>query len=135
MDLQTLKRQFLEHLEIEKGRSLKTIANYDHYLTRFLDFSKITDPKGITDDVIREFRLWLNRQEVPFKRAGYADTLKKKTQNYYLIALRAFLKYLARRNITSLRNALILLRSPNARLILYQATSSNAFFTPLPVQM
>jgi len=102
MDLQTLKRQFLEHLEIEKGRSLKTIANYDHYLTRFLDFSKITDPKGITDDVIREFRLWLNRQEVPFKRAGYADTLKKKTQNYYLIALRAFLKYLARRNITSL---------------------------------
>ncbi len=92
-----LKREFLESLEVERGRSLKTVENYDRYLSRFLSFAKIEDPEKITDDVVREFRLWLNRQ-----KAGDTDTLKKRTQNYYLIALRVFLKYLARRSITSL---------------------------------
>ncbi len=96
-DLQTLKRQFLEYLEIERGRSLKTVENYDRYLTRFFSHTKIKQVKDITDDVVREFRLWLNRQ------AGIeGETLKKRTQNYYLIALRSFLKYLARREISSL---------------------------------
>jgi site-specific recombinase XerD len=102
MDLQTLKRQFLEHLEIEKGRSLKTIDNYGRYLDRFLSFSKLKNPKDITDDTVREFRLWLNRQPVKTSNPRLSETLKKKTQNYYLIALRTFLKYLARRNIDSL---------------------------------
>lgn len=97
-DIQTLKRQFLEYVEIEKGRSLKTVENYDRYLTRFIDFSKITDPKDITDDSVREFRLWLNRQTVQ----GGQGTLKKKTQNYYLIALRSFLKYMMKREVKSL---------------------------------
>jgi len=96
-----MKRQFLEYIEIEKGRSLKTVENYDHYLTRFLDFAKIKEPKEITDNVIREFRLWLNRQSAGSNKPA-GDTLKKKTQNYYLISLRAFLKYLARREIKSL---------------------------------
>ena len=61
-DLEQLKREFLEYLEIERGRSLKTIVNYDHYLTRFLEFSKATKPKDITDGTLREYRLWLNRQ-------------------------------------------------------------------------
>ena len=95
--LQDLKREFLEYLEISKGRSLKTIENYDRYLTRFLEFSKITDPKKITDRAVQEFRLWLNRQPI----AG-GGTLKRKTQNYYLIALRAFLKHLHRQNIETL---------------------------------
>lgn len=94
-----LKREFLEHLEIEKGRSLKTVVNYDHYLVRFLEFCKIQKPYEITDDIVREYRLWLNRQP-----AGGAkqENLSKKTQNYHLIALRGFLKYLHRREIPTL---------------------------------
>lgn len=102
MDLQTLKRQFFEHLEIEKGRSLKTVENYERYLDRFLQFAKVSDPKAITDDMVREFRLWLNRQPSGIKIGGRVETLKKKTQNYYLIALRSFLKYLRKRGVESL---------------------------------
>lgn len=101
-DLKTFKRQYFEHLEIEKGRSLKTIENYERYLERFLSFTKVTDPKDITDDNVREFRMWLNRQPSGIKIGGRAETLKKKTQNYYLIALRSFLKYLRKRGVESL---------------------------------
>lgn len=97
-DIKKLKQEFLEYLEIEKGRSLKTVENYDRYLERFLVFTKITDPLKITDDKVREFRLWLNRQSSGVDKG----TLKKQTQNYYLIALRVFLKYLAKRDIKSL---------------------------------
>lgn len=90
-----LKREFLEHLEIERGRSLKTIENYERYLDRFLRYLKKENPESITDDNIREFRLWLNRQPAP------DGTLKKKTQNYYLVALRSFLKYLRKRGVES----------------------------------
>lgn len=99
--LKQLKQQFLEYIEIERGRSLKTVENYDHYLTRFLDFTKNDNPINITDTSVREFRLWLNRQSAKQSKAKN-ETLSKKTQNYYLIALRAFLKYLARQEIKSL---------------------------------
>jgi len=107
MELERLKTEFLEHLEIERGRSLKTIENYDHYLSRFLDFAQIKSPEDITDELLRKYRIWLNRQESHIRpRVGdegiSSATLKKKTQNYYLIALRAFLKYLARRGVRSL---------------------------------
>ncbi len=101
-NLQDLKRQFLQYVEIEKGRSLSTVSNYDHYLTRFFEYSKVKNPKDITDDLLREYRLWLNRQETGKAVGGRKDNLKKKTQNYYLIALRSFLKYLIRRGIESL---------------------------------
>ena len=101
MNLFDLKRQFLEHIEIEKGRSLKTVENYDHYLTVFLDHTNVKDPKDISGEVMREFRLWLNRQSTGNNRAT-GETLKKKTQNYYLIAIRAFLKFLAKRGVSSL---------------------------------
>lgn len=91
-----MQREFLEHLEIEKGRSLRTVENYERYLSRFFDQTKVQTPEEITDEVIRSFRLWLNRQP------GNKDTLKRKTQNYYLIALRQFLKYLTKRGIKSL---------------------------------
>ena len=101
MDLETLKREFLEYLEIEKGRSLHTVTNYDHYLSRFLEYAKVTKPKDVTESMVREYRLWLNRQ--PGSKNGRdQETLKRKTQNYYLIALRAFLKYLRKRGIESL---------------------------------
>lgn len=95
-DLKSLKTQFLEYCEIEKGRSVKTVENYDRYLTRFLDHTKVTSPAKLTEPVVREFRIWLNRQP------GVSGDMKKKTQNYYLIALRAFLKYLRRQGIESL---------------------------------
>ncbi|MEK7060276.1 MAG: site-specific tyrosine recombinase/integron integrase [Patescibacteria group bacterium] len=99
--LKQLKTQFLEYIEIEKGRSLKTVENYDRYLVRFLEFIKNDDPEKINDTVIKEFRLWLNRQ--PLKNLGRPDeTLGKKTQNYYLISIRAFLKYMARQGIKTL---------------------------------
>ncbi len=97
--LETLKRQYLEYIEIERGRSLKTVENYDRYLSLFLGFSKLTRPEDISEDNIREFRLWLNRRPAGPGGKGrvYAtgqDTIKKRTQNYYLIALRSFLKYI-----------------------------------------
>jgi site-specific recombinase XerD len=123
MNLQELSRQFLEHVEIEKGRSLKTIENYDRYLKAFFEFLSSTgkgdSPSSITPEALREYRLWLNRKPLGsmpgsakanakngFKSSSYgslgAETLKKRTQNYYLIALRSFLKYMAKRGITSL---------------------------------
>lgn len=95
-EIQKWKREFLEYIEIEKGRAVKTVENYARYLERFFEFSKITSPKDITEDKVREFRLHLNRQSAGNNRATGA-TMSKKTQNYYLIALRTFLKYLARK--------------------------------------
>jgi site-specific recombinase XerD len=100
--LEQLKREFLEHVEIEKGNSLKTVNNYDYYLSRFLEFTKAVHPKDITDDMIREFRLHLNRQPGVKIRGQQASTLKKNTQNYHLIALRSFLKYMMKRGVTAL---------------------------------
>ncbi len=102
MKLKDLKRQFLEYTEIERGRSLKTVENYDRYIDRFIEYTKIEDPKKITEDVVRDYRLWLNRQSIAPRGLRSKETLKKKTQNYYLIALRAFLKYLMKRDIISL---------------------------------
>lgn len=97
MQVTDLKKQFLEYLEIEKGRSNKTIENYRHYLNKFTEWSGVKEPKDITEQKVREFRLWLNRQP-----GTEGATMKRKTQNYYLIALRAFLKYLSRHDIKTL---------------------------------
>lgn len=100
-EIERFKRQFLEYMEIERGRAIRTVENYDHYLTVFINQTNIKTPGDITNDVVREFRLWLNRQAGGNNRAT-GDTMKKKTQNYYLIALRVFLKYLTKRGITTL---------------------------------
>jgi site-specific recombinase XerD len=101
MKLSELKREFLQYLEIERGRSIKTVENYDRYMDRFLAYAKTEDPKKVTETIVREYRLWLNRQ--PGTKVGReTQPLKRKTQNYYLIALRAFLKYLRKRGIESL---------------------------------
>jgi len=100
--LDNLIRDFLEYCEIERGHSELTVRNYEHYLYRFLEFleenrSQKTTPKTITLDKIRSFRLHLNRLE-----GTEEGQMKKITQNYHLIAIRAFLKYLAKRDIESL---------------------------------
>lgn len=101
MTITELKRQFLEYLEIERGRSVKTVENYDRYLTRFLTFSKAKNPQDVTEEQVREFRLYLNRQSGT-KIGGRVEPMKRRTQNYYLIALRAFLKYVRKRGASSL---------------------------------
>jgi len=97
MEAETAKRQFLEYIEIERGRAVKTIENYDHYLTRYFVQMKIKGVKDISEQNVREFRLWLNRQ------AGTNNaSMKRRTQNYYMIALRAFLKFLRKRDIPAI---------------------------------
>ncbi len=97
MLLSKAKTDFLEYLEIEQNRSQKTIANYDHYLTRLLDFAGEIKISEIDAELIRKWRLWLNRLGT-----NVADELQKSTQNYHLIALRSFLKYCAKRDIPAL---------------------------------
>ncbi len=96
-----LKKQFLEYLEIERGRSVKTVENYDRYLERFFAFAKVKNPSDLTEEQIREFRLHLNRQPGT-KLGGRVEPMKRRTQNYYLIALRAFLKFMRKRGIEAL---------------------------------
>jgi len=96
-----LKTQFLEYLEIERGRSVKTVENYDRYLVRFFTFTKVKKPGELTEEHVRTFRLHLNRQPGT-KVGGRIEPMKRRTQNYYLIAVRAFLKFLRKRGIESL---------------------------------
>jgi site-specific recombinase XerD len=100
MSLGTYLNEFLEHLEIERNRSRATVQNYRFYLTRFLNWAgtqKISEPKNVTAELVRQYRLWLNRQT-----DAKGEPLKKNTQNYHLIALRSFLKYLAKRDVNTL---------------------------------
>ncbi len=96
MEAETLKRQFLEYIEIERGRAIKTIENYDRYLTRFFTRMDIKSIADISEERVREFRQWLNRQP------GVENTMKRRTQNYYMIALRAFLKFARKRGLSCL---------------------------------
>ena len=95
-NIETLIKDYLSHLEVERGRSIKTVENYGHYLARFLGWAKIDRPSQIDADLVRDYRLYLNR----FAEKG--KPLKKVTQNYHIIALRNFLKYLAKRDIKTM---------------------------------
>jgi len=87
-NINKLLNDYLNYLEIEKNRSIKTCENYERYLKAFFEFGKIKTEKGITPEVVREFRLFLARKNI-----------KKNTQSYYVIALRNFLKYMNKRDI------------------------------------
>lgn len=114
MSIAKLIIDFLEYMEIEKGRAAATAKNYDHYLKVFADFAKaqeITEPEKIDEQLIRKFHLALNRQN-----------LSKKTQNYYLIALRSFLKFLLRRNVSALTPEKVDLAKTDERQITFLET-------------
>ena len=115
------KTDFLEYLEIEQNRSQKTIRNYDHYLTRLLDYAGDIKVSDIDAELIRKWRLWLNRLGT-----NTSDELQKTTQNYHLIALRSFLKFCAKRDIPALTADKIEL----ARTVRKQVT----FLTPEEVE-
>ncbi len=84
--------EFLEHMELEQNRSQRTIENYSHYLTRLSDFAGEIKLKDINEELIRKWRLWLNRLGT-----NTSDEMSKTTQNYHLIALRSFLRFCAKR--------------------------------------
>ena len=88
---------YIEHLEVEGGRSVKTAENYRLYLERFVEFTGDIDVAKITSEVIRKYRLWLNRY-----KNNNDDILATITQSYHLIALRGFLHYLSDRDIATL---------------------------------
>jgi site-specific recombinase XerD len=102
VDIEKMKRQFLEYIEIEKGNSLKTVVNYERYLTRFFKEQKIKTVSDIDEEAIRTFRLNLNRAPGIKVKGQASGTMKKNSQNYHLIALRVFLKFLMRRGIDAL---------------------------------
>jgi len=88
---------FIEHLEVEGGRMPRTAENYEFYLNRFVEFVGDITPDQITSELIRKYRLWLNRL-----KNERGEELAMITQAYHLIALRGFLKYFSRRDIPSL---------------------------------
>ena len=91
IDINTLLTQYLDYLELEKNRSIKTRDNYERYLKVFINFGKIQKPQDITLDKVMQFRLYLARR---IGSTGSPRELKRITQSYYIIALRNFLKYL-----------------------------------------
>lgn len=89
--------QFLEYLELEQNRSAKTIQNYSHYLTRLSDFAGDIKTEDVDVEMIRKWRMWLNRLGT-----NTSDELSKTTQNYHLIALRSFLRFCSKRGLSAL---------------------------------
>lgn len=92
-----LIQDYIEHLEVEGGRSRKTAENYKLYLERFVEFTDNIDVAKISTELVRKYRLWLNRYV-----NNNDDILATITQSYHLIALRGFLRYLSNRDIESL---------------------------------
>lgn len=115
--LSSLITDFLEYLELERNTSQLTIKNYDHYLQRFLQFTRLAkragdiSPKTIDLNMIRKYRLYLSRWSDPKTK----KPLKRITQNYFMIALRAFLRYLSRIDIDTLSPEKVELGETDAR--------------------
>lgn len=87
-------REFLEYIELERGHSQLTIRNYDAYLHKFADFAEEKGVKSVKEidlEIIKKWRLELHRRN-----------LANKTLNYYMIAIRSFLKWLSKTDVKSL---------------------------------
>ena len=95
--IKELLAQYLEYVEVEKGRSAKTVENYHRYLKKFFGWTNIKTADDITQELVRRYRVYLNRL-----KSDRGEPLKKATQNYHVIALRSFLKYLGKRGVRSL---------------------------------
>src|SRR3989338_11151230 len=97
---------FLDYCEVEKGLSNNTQKNYRQYLRLFTKWLEHTGnskllPHELTAQHIWDYRLYLARTY----KTSSKEYLGKKSQNYYLIALRAFLNYLADRGIETLSSS------------------------------
>ena len=114
MYMSELILDYIEHLEVEGGRSVKTAENYTLYLERFVEFSDNIEVEKITTELIRKYRLWLNRY-----KNNNDDELATITQSYHLIALRGFLTYLSKRDIPSLSPEKIELPKTNRKQVTF----------------
>lgn len=135
--LSAFLRPFLEYLEIEKGRSALTVRNYEFYIRRFLDWSKDPAPEAITNEDVRQYRLYLNRLDTGrglASTAGQNATLKKTTQNYHLIALRSFLKYLAKTDVKTIAPEKIELAKQGSRDVSFLDASDLARLLEAPTK-
>lgn len=117
MYLSELIIDFVESLEVERGRSQKTAENYHLYLERLVEFAGDIEVEKITAELIRKYRLWLNR----YKNENDGE-LSLITQNYHLIALRNFLKYCAKRDIPTLAADKIELPKTKRRQVSFLST-------------
>ncbi len=115
---------FLDWIDIEKGLSSKTQENYRRFLEKFLVWLKKNNlesllPHQLTKEHIWDYRVHLSRHSPRPSRPGYPDNqpLKKITQNYYLIALRAFLGYFVAKDILSMPPDKITLSRPDKEKI------------------
>ncbi|MEK7570090.1 MAG: site-specific tyrosine recombinase/integron integrase [Patescibacteria group bacterium] len=130
-NLPKLLTDFLEYLEIEKNVSPLTVKNYDFYLRRFLQWGKLKEPQDITTEKVRQYRLFLNRLVSQSK-----EPLKASTRNYHLIALRAFLKYMAKRDVASLSSEKVeLSKQPERQVSFLEGTDLERFLeAPLKIE-
>ncbi len=112
--LKELIQDFLEYLEVEKNSSKLTIRDYRHYLDTFEEWYKQNYPEKSFEDldlqIIRRYRIYLVN-----KTDRFGKTLKKVTQNYYVIALRSFLKYLTRNDFKTVEPTKIELPKTESR--------------------
>ncbi len=127
---QELITDFLTYLEVERNRSERTVKNYDFYLRRFFEWAQGVAPEKVTLDLVRKYRVWLNRYKDERGRG-----MKKNTQNYHLIALRSFLKYLSKRDIKTLAPEKIeLARMPERSVAFLEAAELERLLeTPLKI--
>ena len=95
--LAQLITDFLKYLQFEKNKSSLTTKNYHFYLFRFINWANISEPSQITVEKVEGFRYYLSNLRNP-----NGELMKTTTQNYHLIALRAFLEYLKKQRIESL---------------------------------
>lgn len=117
MNIKQALQEFLEYLEIEKGRSVKTVQNYARYLRRFFLHAHIKHTDEISEQKVRDFRIHLNRQPGIKMKGQSQGNMKKRTQNYHLIALRVFLKYMSKRDIQTLSSEKIELAKTSMRQV------------------
>jgi site-specific recombinase XerD len=109
---------FLDWIDVEKGLSSKTQENYRRFLEKFLFWLKKNNlenllPHQLTPDHVWNYRVFLARQSPTSTK----ESLKKSTQNYYLIALRALLSYFVAKDVVCIPPEKITLSRPDKEKI------------------
>lgn len=92
---------YISELEERKGRSARTVRNYDFYLRRFSQWlreNKVRSIEKFDESILKKYKEWLSLYRDPIRKV----IIKDSTQNYHLIALRGFLEYLGRKKVKAL---------------------------------
>lgn len=92
----TLVKDFIDYLKNQRNLEGQTIKNYQFYIERFFDWSKLKSIQNLSEEKIDQYTNWLE------SKTQQKDSLKDSTRNYHLIALRSFLSYLQKNSLPSL---------------------------------